>query len=113
MSEQSQKIEWLTSAVHRENAQQVWLQSMYTRQCVSVQHILHCSQQTMMSGHQDAIATALEKQRALSEVRCCVTQPILPLTLCLLCPATASLNDGRDGGLTAEDYETPAGTAGC
>lgn len=67
----------------------------------------------MLSGHQDAIASALEKQRALSEVPCHVTQLIFPLTLCLLYPATASLDDGRDGGLTAEDYEAPAGTAWC
>lgn len=27
-------------------------------------------------------------------------------------PATASVDDGRDGGSTAEDYEAPAGAAG-
>lgn len=68
----------------------------------------------MLSGHQDSIATALEKQRTLSEVCCHVPCHVTqPRTCNCHCPATASVTDGRDGGLAAEDSEAPAGTSWC
>ena len=44
----------------------------------TVHHALYCTvcailsgQQTMMCGHQDALATAMENQKSLSEVKSC------------------------------------------
>lgn len=66
----------------------------------------------MMNGHQEAMATALESQKSLSEVESYLTANVhVPVWTPSVNPATMQVNDGRDGGSSSEDYEATAGAA--